>query len=453
MFEKQNDNIEYKSIKEVADDWGVTVRRVQMLCNSGKLEGVKKYGRSWLIPSNVERPVDNRIVTGKFISTNKNQKKKENAENDFRLVLKVSHDIRTMLNSVLGYADLIQKNSKDSLRVTEYARNIEMSGKNTLRLTTNIFEIIRVADGRMGNEPTNFSIESVPKEVTRFNAEELRHKKLNVNQQVNVKHEIIFADKSRLCLAISNIFDNAAKYSAENQTINFTVEELNEVDTGVCLYRYTIEDFGVGIEENMLQMFENEDLDLINSESGIKGLGIPVTKSIVESMGGAVHFESKLHLGTRVTIVLPHQVSDLSTDIDIANKAELSAKVAGKRILVAEDNDLNRELACDLLKEAGFNVDSAEDGVICVAKLEQAEPDYYDFILMDVQMPNIDGILATKIIRGLKDKKKAGIPIIAATANVTKEERNKALTAGMNGFLEKPINVERLYALLDRILV
>ena len=235
--------------------------------------------------------------------------------------------------------------------------------------------------------------------------------------------------------------------------MSLTLTELPAENPGYVMYQTKIEDNGIGMAKDFLPyLFDEFSRERSSTESKVNGtgLGMAIVKKLVDLMNGTIQVESEIGKGTTFTITIPHRIAET---VDSTRKKRIRKKInyddfKGKRILLAEDNELNAEIAITILKEAGFLIEHAEDGIICVDMLEKADSDYYDMILMDIQMPNLNGYKATQTIRNFADKKKSEITIIAMTANAFEEDRENAFAAGMNGHIAKPINVDELFSLL-----
>lgn len=284
---------------------------------------------------------------------------------------------------------------------------------------------------------------------------QMNEKKLKFNVNIDVKNENILCDSTKLREIFLNIFSNSVKYTTEGGSIDFTLTELPYEKPGYSMYRSVLTDSGIGISKNFLpHIFEEFTREKNTTESRIEGtgLGMPIVKKMVDLMEGSISIDSELGKGTCVTICLPHKISTKAVVSNKNKKSMHKETFNGKSILLAEDNDLNAEIAMTLLSESGFKIDRAVDGVDCVAKLERADKNYYDLILMDIQMPNMDGYKATKIIRSLEEKEKSQIPIIAMTANAFSEDKQNALTAGMNGHIAKPVDIAKLTEIIRELL-
>ena len=280
---------------------------------------------------------------------------------------------------------------------------------------------------------------------------ELEKKNLTLHRTFDITHEHVFVDTTKLEQIFMNILSNAVKYTPAGGDIYMTVTEVPSDKEGYCCYRTVIEDTGIGISQEFLpHIFDEFAREKNSTESGIAGtgLGMGITKKMIDLMEGTISIESELGKGTKVTVCLPHRIA-----AEPQKAASYDASVfAGKRILLAEDNALNVEIAVTILEEAGFTVEHAGDGAACVDMLERREAGYYDLILMDIQMPNMDGYQATEVIRNMAVPEKASIPIIAMTANAFEEDRKAAFAAGMNGHIAKPIDLDKLFAALSKTL-
>ena len=256
-------------------------------------------------------------------------------------------------------------------------------------------------------------------------------------------------DSVRLRDVLVNILSNAVKYTPQGGSVSVSVTELPSEKPGYATYKTVVRDTGIGMSREYLpHIFEEFSREHTSTESKVAGtgLGMPIVKKLVDLMGGSISVESELGVGTEFTLILSHRIANAGNEAPMSEHSDdyKDNGFAGKRILIAEDNELNAEIAITILQEMGFAVDCAEDGFVCIDMLQKADPDYYALILMDIQMPNIDGYKATRIIRRLPDPKKANIPIFAMTANAFEEDRKKAFSVGMNGHIAKPIQIEIL---------
>lgn len=272
-----------------------------------------------------------------------------------------------------------------------------------------------------------------------------------------VIHKDVLCDETKLREIFLNILSNALKYTPSSGKVTMNLTELPSDRPGYAMYQTVIEDTGIGMSEEFLpHLFEEFTRERSSTETKLNGtgLGMPIVKKLVDLMEGTITVESKVGVGTRITVTLPHRIAqEADTQSYIEKTQGYDANCfRGKRILLAEGNELNAEIAITILEEAGFLVEHAEDGIICVDRMEKAEAGYYDLILMDIQMPNMDGYKATQTIRKLSDPKKAGITIVDMTANAFDEDKANAYRAGMNWHIAKPIKVEKLMSALTEIL-
>ena len=368
----------------------------------------------------------------------------------------MSHDIRTPMNAIIGFTELLEKHLDDKELSKKYIKNIQTSNDFLLSLINNVLEMARIESGKTTLDETycnayvfNDSLYSL------FNSQ-MKEKGIDFTRYANVEHVNVICDETKLREIFLNILSNALKYTPSGGKVSMRLSEMASDKPGYVMYRTEIEDTGIGMSEEFLtQIFEEFTRERSSTESRVNGtgLGMPIVKKLVELMNGTIEVESKIGKGTKFTVTLPHRIAENGDEDYLAEKmcAYDDGHFRGKRILLAEDNELNAEIAMTILEEAGFEVEHAADGIICVDMLEKAEAGYYDLILMDIQMPNMDGYKATQTIRKFSDVKKAGIGIVAMTANAFEEDRRNAYKAGMNGHIAKPIKVDMLLSALEEI--
>ena len=367
----------------------------------------------------------------------------------------MSHDIRTPMNAIIGFTELLEQNLDDRQLTTSYIGKIKTANDFLLSLINNVLEMARIESGRAELEEVPCNIYDLNETIYSLFEKQMKDKKISFRAIYELEHTDIICDKVKIREILFNIFSNAVKYTPAGGTITQTVKELPCDKPGYSIYENTLEDTGIGISEHFLpHIFEEFTREHSSTESKIHGtgLGMPIVKKLVELMGGTVKVESKQGVGTKVIMTIPHRWSEeheVSLKQSVTKDEQLDFQ--GKRILLAEDNELNQEIAMAILNGMGFEVELAEDGQVCVEKLLQAPKGYYDLILMDIQMPRMNGYEATKVIRGLRDQDKANIVILAVTANAFEEDRRNALQAGMNGHIAKPINVPVLLEMLAEL--
>ena len=367
----------------------------------------------------------------------------------------MSHDIRTPMNAIMGFRNLLEKYQEDPEKRADYLRKIEDASNVLLSIINNVLEMARIEKGTLELDESAWSAEQFNDTLYSVFHEMMNQKGIEFTRQVVVNNHYVFCDPIKLREIFLNILSNAYKYTNPGGKVNMHLEEIPSDREGYVLYQTTISDTGIGISEEFLpHIFEEFAREHNTTDNKIEGtgLGMPIVKRLVDFLNGTIEVESEKDVGTTVTITLPHRIAEKS-DLVMHAGVELDPKLfQGKRILLAEDNELNAEIAIEILQEAGFVIELAEDGQVCVDMLDRAPAGYYNLILMDIQMPNMNGYQATRTIRALKDSGKANIPILAMTANAFEEDKREAFRSGMNGHLAKPINVRELMRELANIL-
>lgn len=362
-------------------------------------------------------------------------------------LLNMSHDIRTPMNAILGYSQLMRGRITDP-ELLHYQDMIEQSGIVLLSIINNVLDMARIESGRMELDENYSQTGNIVGGICDVFEMEAKRKHLTMIHKVDVQHHNILCDKTKVQEVLTNIISNAVKYTPAGGTVTITTTELPCEREGYINIRSVIEDTGIGMSEEFLpHLFDSFSRERDTTEAKVagSGLGMAIVKSLVELMNGTIEVESTLGKGTKFSVTMPHKIAgaEYYERKALAEEAE-KIDFSGKHVLLAEDNELNAEIATALLEEMGFTVDHAEDGIICVDKLEKAPAGTYDLILMDVQMPNMDGYKATQVIRRLPDSAKAQTPIIAMTANAFEEDRRKALEMGMNGHIAKPVDAAKI---------
>ena len=370
----------------------------------------------------------------------------------------MSHDIRTPMNALIGYTMMLKPKIKDE-QLRGYVKKMEQSGNLLLSIINNVLDMARIESGKMEIDESYGKIGDDALEIISAYSVEAKRKHIQLSSSVQVEHMHILYDITKVQEIISNLLSNAIKYTPEGGTVQLNVRELPCSRPGYVRIQTEIADNGIGMSKEYLptifDAFTRERNTTIGKISGT-GLGMPIVKKLVEMLGGTIEVESELGKGSRFIVTLEHRLADESYYIKPQEQEAKSAQGAellkGKRILLAEDNDLNAEIALFILRNMGLVVERVEDGAQCVDRLKQQPAGTYDLIFMDVQMPNMDGYEATLAIRALDDKEKAAIPIVAMTANAFAEDRERALAAGMNGHIAKPIDVKKLEQVLVKLL-
>lgn len=358
----------------------------------------------------------------------------------------MSHDIRTPMNAIIGFAGIMEKETGRPEQLKVHLKKLQESSSYLLSIINNILDMARIESGKV---ELNMSAIDLEDNVLDMFVEDMRKKNLRFSSKMNIQHRYVYADKQKLHQITANLLSNAVKYTPENGSVSVQFDELPCDRPGYATYKLTVSDTGIGIgEEFRKHIFESFTRERTSTENHIigTGLGMAIVKKLVDMQGGSISVESELGKGATFTVTISHRIAEAQESF-IRDKASVDTGkdiFSGKRILLAEDNDINAEIAMAILEDTGACVERAEDGIVCVDMLSKSAPGYYDLILMDVQMPNMNGYEATKNIRSLQDKVKSGIPIIALTANAFEEDRKNAYEAGMNGHLAKPIDVKKL---------
>jgi signal transduction histidine kinase/ActR/RegA family two-component response regulator len=384
-------------------------------------------------------------------------RKRAEAANEAKtsFLFNMSHDIRTPMNAIIGFADLLEKHQEEPERRADYLKKIQDSSSVLLSLINNVLEIARIEKGTLVIEEKAWGAEQFNDSLYDVFQDMMQKKGLEFTRQISVEHHYTYCDPTKLREVFINILSNACKYTNPGGKVHMQLDELPCDREGYALYRTTIADTGMGMSEDYLpHLFEEFSRENNTADNKIEGtgLGMPIVKRLVDLMGGTIEVRSKKGVGTTFIVTIPHKIAQAPEQEEHTDGEVDTQRFKGKRILLAEDNDLNAEIAVELLEEAGFLVERAEDGRVCVDMLQNAEDYFYDVILMDVQMPALNGYEATGIIRNLSDRAKAEIPIIAMTANAFEEDKRTAKQAGMNAHLAKPVDVQELYKTLMVIL-
>ncbi|MGN1367754.1 MAG: PocR ligand-binding domain-containing protein [Aristaeellaceae bacterium] len=369
----------------------------------------------------------------------------------------MSHDIRTPMNAIIGFTELLEKHLDDKALAQSYIKKIQTSNDFLLSLINNVLEMARIESGKATLDETYWDAHAFNDTLFAMFDSQMKEKGIEFTRVNKVIHPDVLCDETKLREIFLNILSNAMKYTPAGGRVSMNLTEIPSDRPGYAMYQTVIEDTGIGMSEEFLpHLFDEFSRERSSTESKLNGtgLGMPIVKKLVELMQGTISVESKVGVGTRITVTLPHRIAQELDPQKLIEKAHGydESRFAGKRILLAEDNELNAEIAITILEEAGFQVEHASDGVICVDMMEKAEAGNYDLILMDIQMPNMDGYRATQTIRRLSDPRKAGITIVAMTANAFDEDKKNAYQAGMNLHIAKPIKVDELMSALTEIL-
>jgi len=388
-----------------------------------------------------ERMQEAKLKEAYIVAENANKAKTDFLNN-------MSHDIRTPMNVILGYNELMKQYLTDPILV-DYQNKIEQSGKLLLSIINNVLDMARIESGKMVVEERAEAIGLVVEEIESVFESSAQEKNIVFTTSVDVDHTHVLWDGFKVREILMNLVGNAFKYTPEGGHIAIDVKELDCARSGYVRIQTQVKDTGIGMSEDYLptlfDSFSREYNTTIGKVSGT-GLGMAIVKNLVDMMDGEICVKSKLGEGTCFTLTFEHRIADADSiewnqELDVLDEKSI---LEGKRVLLAEDNDLNAEIAMAILEQSGLVLDRVEDGLACVNRLTEVDADLYDLILMDIQMPNMNGYEATRRIRQFENVKKASIPILAMTANAFEEDKKMAMEAGMNGHISKPIDVNVL---------
>ena len=404
----------------------------------------------WAFKS-IEETVEEQLKQHKILLDALNQAKKaETAKSNF--LFNMSHDIRTPMNAILGFNTIAEKNIDNKEIALDALKKAKHSGEHMLSIINNVLDMARIGSGKLelNREVVNFP-ELVNKLKEMF-VHDMAQKDIEFNTQFSINTEIIYSDSLRISQIIINLLSNALKFTPNGGTITFQVSEMKSSDER-AYYQVRIEDTGVGMsEEFQKHLFTAFEREYNTTQSGVQGtgLGLAITKNLVNLLGGSLTYNSMVGVGTEFTFTFKAEKAD-NVEVKSHETITLLPELKGKRILVVEDNMINREIARELLEDEGFIIEEAEDGTIAVDMLESKEKGYYEFVLMDVQMPIMNGYTATRKIRSSDNVDIADIPIIAMTANAFSEDRKNAFDAGMNEHIAKPLDIDALIDVLNKV--
>ena len=376
-----------------------------------------------------------------------------------RFLNNMSHDIRTPMNAILGYAQLMEEElkEKDLPETSDHLEKLQQSGNLLLSIINNVLDMARIESGKMEIDENYGRIEDIRQTLFEIFGDEAKKKNIALHYTINVEHEHILTDTTKVKEIFVNILSNAIKYTLSGGSVMINIDELVCDEPGYMMVRTRVSDTGIGMSQDYLtKIFDAFTRERNTTKSKItgSGLGMSIVKRYVDLLGGTIDVESEPGKGSTFTVTLKHRIADESYYVKKHDEGSGTASkiLEGRNILLAEDNDLNAEIAEAILERAGLKTERVEDGIQCVNKITKMPVGTYDMILMDIQMPRMDGYKATQAIRHLPDKDKACIPIVAMTANAFEEDKRDAVAAGMNGHIAKPIQIDKLLSMLAEVL-
>ena len=373
-----------------------------------------------------------------------------------RFLFNMSHDIRTPINAIIGFADLLEKHIDEKERVRDYIGKIKSSSEFLLSLINYVLETARIESGKTTLKKEVCCASRLIESLTDIFEPEVCKKGLTYSYTKDIEHEYVMGDETKVREIFINIIGNSLKYTPAGGKITIDIREIPFDRENYIAYKIVVEDTGIGMSEDYLpHIFEEFSREHTSTESKVvgTGLGLPIVKALIDLMGGTIEIESEVGKGTKTTVMIPFEIATQEQILEEQQKEKefVPEDIKGKRILVAEDNELNAEITLTVLKEKGLLVERAANGKECVEMLKEKPADYYDMILMDIQMPEMDGYQATEMIRNLGDSR-AAVPIVAMTANAFEEDRQKALDAGMNAHVSKPVDMNVLFRVMAKFI-
>ncbi len=373
-----------------------------------------------------------------------------------RFLFNMSHDIRTPMNAIIGFADLLEKHIDEKERVRDYIGKIKSSSEFLLSLINYVLETARIESGKTTLKKEVCCASRLIESLIDVFEPEVCKKGLTYSYTKDIEHEYVMGDETKVREIFINIIGNSLKYTPAGGKITIDIREIPFDRENYIAYKIVVEDTGIGMSEDYLpHIFEEFSREHTSTESKVvgTGLGLPIVKALIDLMGGTIEIESEAGKGTKTTVMIPFEIATQEQILEEKQKEKefVPEDIKEKRMLVAEDNELNAEITLTVLKEKGLLVERAANGKECVEMLKEKPADYYDMILMDIQMPEMDGYQATEMIRNLGDSR-AAVPIVAMTANAFEEDRQKALDAGMNAHVSKPVDMNVLFRVMAKFI-
>ena len=373
----------------------------------------------------------------------------EASEAKTRFLFNMSHDIRTPMNAIIGFSDLLEKHLDDKEKVHDYIKKIQLSGSFLLSLINYVLEMARIESGKATLRTEVGDAQELLGALNAVFEPAVEKKRLKYNCTLDVEHRFIICDVTKVREIVLNIISNSVKYTPEGGSVTVQIKEIPWEKEGWTAYRILVEDTGIGMgAEYLPHIFEEFTRERTSTESKVvgAGLGLPIVKALIDLMGGTIQVESERGKGSKFEVILPFEIASEEEvkDSYVKKEEKLYNRSKEKRILLAEDNELNAEIAITILEENGFKVERAEDGCKCVELFSEKPTGYYSTILMDIQMPNMDGYTASRKIRGMEREDAKAIPIIALTANAFDEDRKKCGEDGQNHWSVSKISVSEI---------
>lgn len=368
----------------------------------------------------------------------------------------MSHDIRTPMNAIVGFTELAKKHICDKEKISDYLDLISSSSEQLLELLNAVLELSMLESGDVHVEENECSLMEIAHQIQMDMLSRAAKKNISLSLDIsNLKHDLVYIDRQKITQILFYLVDNAVKYTPVDGEISIMVAEKEKKHNDFTVYQFEVQDTGIGISKEFINhIFEPFEREKNTTLSGIHGLGLSltITKNLVEMIGGTIDVYSVIGKGSRFTITLPLRIQERRQENFGDAEDSIMQFSEAKKILIVDDNEINLMLENEVLKDAGFQVDIATDGSIAVEKVKRSKPGDYDLILMDIQMPIMNGYHATRAIRRIENPALAGIPIIAVSANTSEEDKKTAMESGMNAHLAKPLDTPRLFKLIRKFL-
>lgn len=449
------EELSFEKLKSTNEDYSFTYEYMSdegVLHYQARVSYVKKKDRTRAVVIGT-RDIDD-LIQKERLQKEQLRKAYNQAENASKaktdFLNSMSHDIRTPMNVILGYNQLMKKQLTDPVLV-DYQKKIEQSGNLLLSIINDVLNMARIESGKSVLVESSESIVDMVEEVSNVFGAMAKEKEIVFDKKIDIKHKQVLCDSTKVKEILVNLIGNAIKYTPNGGHVTVDVKELECSKEGYGTYQIQIIDTGIGMSESFIPtLFDAFTREATGDIIGT-GLGMPIVKKLVDMMGGTIDVESKLGKGSTFTITIDHKLGNEEKDkVKQEDLVVSKHSLEGKHVLLAEDNELNAEFAKIILEDCGLHVDLARDGLECVSKVIEKPVGTYDFILMDIQMPNMNGYLATQKIRSIPEKNT--IPIIAMSANAFDEDKKQALKAGMNGYISKPIDMDKLQSQIIEIL-
>ncbi len=363
-----------------------------------------------------------------------------------------SHDIRTPMNAIQGFAHIIEKNAENTVIVNDAVHKIQQASDTLMVLMNDVLELSRIEQGKEELNVQVVDLYENGKNLYEMFAGEMHDAGIHFHGAGEELSDLVYCDSLKLTRVMMNLLSNAKKFTPADGTVTFGATRLR-IDENTATYRFFVKDTGIGMSKEFQEKaFEQFERERTSTESGMtgSGLGLAITKKLVDLMGGQIIIESELSKGTEISAILTFALVK-NKDLDKTTKSTKMIDMTGKRVLLVEDNDFNREIARYVLEDMGIIVEEAENGSVAVNHILKSEESYYDLVLMDIQMPVMDGYTAAREIRNIANPQIANVPIIAMTANAFKEDRDKCLEYGMNEHISKPIDAIVLMETISKV--